>query len=135
MNEADLEPMSRNLKEGDHYVVNHGEGLTIVDFGGHVSLAEKEGAGMAGRGGLARGRHSSMDEVEGRSCFVSIALRKKTLAMSKEEVRSYRWTTKGYYQWRRGSRSRRWREWCTDNANRWKMLAVANGEWAMAIGG
>ncbi|RWW61445.1 hypothetical protein BHE74_00031506 [Ensete ventricosum] len=37
-----------NLKEGDRYVVNHGEGLTAVDFSGHVSLVEKESAGMAG---------------------------------------------------------------------------------------
>ncbi|RRT61845.1 hypothetical protein B296_00038361 [Ensete ventricosum] len=86
MKEADLEPMSRNLKEGYHYVVNHGEGLTIVDFGGHVSLAEKEGACMVGRGGLARGKRSSVDEVEGRSCSVSIAPRKKMLAMLKEET-------------------------------------------------
>ncbi|RRT44351.1 hypothetical protein B296_00036507 [Ensete ventricosum] len=33
--------MSMNLKEGDRYVVNHGEGLTTVDFGSNVSLAEK----------------------------------------------------------------------------------------------
>ncbi|RZS09607.1 hypothetical protein BHM03_00040701 [Ensete ventricosum] len=48
--EADLEPMSRNLKKGDRYVVNQDEGLTAVDFRGHVSLAEKEGAGIIGRG-------------------------------------------------------------------------------------
>ncbi|RWW64879.1 hypothetical protein BHE74_00027845 [Ensete ventricosum] len=50
--------------EGDRYVVNHDEGLTTVDFGDHVSLAEKESAGMAGmagRGGLARGRHNRRD--------------------------------------------------------------------------
>ncbi|RRT75128.1 hypothetical protein B296_00002388 [Ensete ventricosum] len=47
--DADLEQMPMNLKEGYHYVVNHGEGLTAVDFGSHVSLAEKEGAGMAER--------------------------------------------------------------------------------------
>ncbi|RWW04672.1 hypothetical protein BHE74_00053327 [Ensete ventricosum] len=41
--------MSMNLKEGDRYVVNHGEGLTVVDFGDHVSLTEKEGAGMVER--------------------------------------------------------------------------------------
>ncbi|RRT36450.1 hypothetical protein B296_00030050 [Ensete ventricosum] len=41
--------MPMNLKEGDDYVVNHGEGMTVVDFGGHVSLAEKEGAGIAER--------------------------------------------------------------------------------------
>ncbi|RWW62933.1 hypothetical protein BHE74_00029912 [Ensete ventricosum] len=33
--------MSMNLKEGDRYVINHGEGLTAVDFGSNVSLAEK----------------------------------------------------------------------------------------------
>ncbi|RWW72871.1 hypothetical protein BHE74_00019297 [Ensete ventricosum] len=37
------------MKEGDRYVVNHGEGLTVVDFDDHVSLAEKEGASMAER--------------------------------------------------------------------------------------
>ncbi|RRT51184.1 hypothetical protein B296_00044861 [Ensete ventricosum] len=47
--DADLEQMQMNMKEGDRYVVNHGEGLTIVDFGGHVSLVEKEGAGIAER--------------------------------------------------------------------------------------
>ncbi|RRT51594.1 hypothetical protein B296_00031501 [Ensete ventricosum] len=87
--------MLRNLKEGDRYVVNHGEGLTAVDFDDHISLAEKEGVGMTGRGGLARGRCSGMYEAEGRSCYVYIALRTKTLATLKEEVRSYRWTTEG----------------------------------------
>ncbi|RWW46853.1 hypothetical protein BHE74_00047197 [Ensete ventricosum] len=38
--------MPINLKEGDRYVVNHGEGLTTIDFGSYVSLAEKEGTGM-----------------------------------------------------------------------------------------
>ncbi|RWW38843.1 hypothetical protein BHE74_00055887 [Ensete ventricosum] len=62
VNDADFEQMPMNLKEGDCYVVNHSEGLTAVDFGGHVSLAEKEGAGMAerrsdtGHAGCSRGR-------------------------------------------------------------------------------
>ncbi|RRT49556.1 hypothetical protein B296_00031644 [Ensete ventricosum] len=86
---TDLKSMSRNLQERDRYVVNHGEGLTTIDYDCHVSLAEKEGVGMAGRGGLARGRGSSMDEAEHISCSVSIALWKKTLATLKEEVRSY----------------------------------------------
>ncbi|RRT63626.1 hypothetical protein B296_00017036 [Ensete ventricosum] len=30
--DADLEQGPMNLKEGDRYVVNHGEGLTVVDF-------------------------------------------------------------------------------------------------------
>ncbi|RZS04076.1 hypothetical protein BHM03_00034355 [Ensete ventricosum] len=47
--EPNFEQMPMNLKEGDCYVVNHSEGLTAVDFGDHVSLAEKEGAGMAER--------------------------------------------------------------------------------------
>ncbi|RRT59951.1 hypothetical protein B296_00009686 [Ensete ventricosum] len=47
--DTDLKQMSMNLKEGDCYVVNHGEGLTTVDFGGHVSLAEKVGVGIAER--------------------------------------------------------------------------------------
>ncbi|RWW70515.1 hypothetical protein BHE74_00021792 [Ensete ventricosum] len=104
--EADLEPMSRNLKEGDRYVVHHGDGLTSVDLDDHVNLAEKEGAGMAGRGGLARGKRSSMDEAKGISCSISIALQKKTLTPPKEEIRSCRWTTKGCHRWRRGSKSR-----------------------------
>ncbi|RWW45524.1 hypothetical protein BHE74_00048623, partial [Ensete ventricosum] len=49
MKDTDLEQMLMNLKEGDRYVVNHDEGLTVVDFDDHVSLAEKEGAGMAKR--------------------------------------------------------------------------------------
>ncbi|RRT55382.1 hypothetical protein B296_00024400 [Ensete ventricosum] len=47
--------MPMNLKEGDRYVVNHGEDPTTVDFGDYVSLAEKEDADMAGRRDLARG--------------------------------------------------------------------------------
>ncbi|RRT49948.1 hypothetical protein B296_00050512 [Ensete ventricosum] len=39
--DADLEPMPMNLKEGDSYVVNHGEDLMAVDFDGYVSLAKK----------------------------------------------------------------------------------------------
>ncbi|RWW16143.1 hypothetical protein GW17_00019986 [Ensete ventricosum] len=103
---ADLKSMSRNLQERDRYVVNHGEGLTTIDFDCHVSLAE-EGVGMAGRGGLAWGRGSSMDEAKRISCYVSIALWKKTMATLKEEVRSYRWIAEGYHRRRRGSRSRR----------------------------
>ncbi|RWV99161.1 hypothetical protein GW17_00037938 [Ensete ventricosum] len=34
MKDADLEQMPMNLKEGDRYIVNHGEGLTTIDFGG-----------------------------------------------------------------------------------------------------
>ncbi|RWW40094.1 hypothetical protein BHE74_00054523 [Ensete ventricosum] len=55
-----IELMSINLKEVDRYVVNHGEGLTTVDFSDHVSLAKKEGANMVGRGGLTWGRRSSI---------------------------------------------------------------------------
>ncbi|RZS04985.1 hypothetical protein BHM03_00035408 [Ensete ventricosum] len=40
--DADLEPMPMNLKERDRYVVNHDEGLTVVDFDGYVILAEKK---------------------------------------------------------------------------------------------
>ncbi|RWW46099.1 hypothetical protein BHE74_00047995 [Ensete ventricosum] len=47
--DANLEQMPMNLKEGGRYVVNHGEGLAAVNFSGHVSLVEKEGAGMAER--------------------------------------------------------------------------------------
>ncbi|RWW55198.1 hypothetical protein BHE74_00038182 [Ensete ventricosum] len=46
--DVDLEPMSMNMKEEDHCVVNHGEDVTTIDFGSDVSLAEKEGAGIAG---------------------------------------------------------------------------------------
>ncbi|RWW50925.1 hypothetical protein BHE74_00042769 [Ensete ventricosum] len=96
--DADIELMSMNLKEGGRCVVNHNEDLTTVDFGGNVSLAEKEatvlakkkGAGMAGRGGVEQGKRNSMDEAEGRSYSVSIAPRKKTLATLKEEVRILR---------------------------------------------
>ncbi|RRT53215.1 hypothetical protein B296_00008334 [Ensete ventricosum] len=57
MKEADLEPMSRNLKEGDHYIVHHGEGLTSVDFDDHVNLAEKDGAGRLDPVGSDPGEH------------------------------------------------------------------------------
>ncbi|RWW81085.1 hypothetical protein BHE74_00010546 [Ensete ventricosum] len=53
-----------NLKEGDRYVVNHGEDLTTIDFGSYVSLAKKEDAGIAGRGDPARGRRNRMDRAE-----------------------------------------------------------------------
>ncbi|RWV82681.1 hypothetical protein GW17_00055798 [Ensete ventricosum] len=56
--------MSINLKEGDRYVINHGEDMTVVDFGGYVSLAEKEDAGMAGRGNLTWDKRSRIDEAE-----------------------------------------------------------------------
>ncbi|RWW07762.1 hypothetical protein GW17_00028839 [Ensete ventricosum] len=49
MNDANLEPIPMNLKEGDRYVVNHGECLMIVDFGGYVRLAEKRS--QDGKGG------------------------------------------------------------------------------------
>ncbi|RWV83372.1 hypothetical protein BHE74_00046939 [Ensete ventricosum] len=39
--------MLMNLKEGDHYVVNRGEGLMTFDFDDDISMTE-EGAGMAG---------------------------------------------------------------------------------------
>ncbi|RWW58091.1 hypothetical protein BHE74_00035076 [Ensete ventricosum] len=42
----------------DRYVVNRDEGLTVVDFSDHVSLAKKEGAGMVGRGDPAWGMHT-----------------------------------------------------------------------------
>ncbi|RZS15227.1 hypothetical protein BHM03_00047034 [Ensete ventricosum] len=47
--EKEIVVLSITVKEGDRYVVNHGESLTIVNFDGHVSLAEKEGVGMAER--------------------------------------------------------------------------------------
>ncbi|RWW02734.1 hypothetical protein GW17_00034162 [Ensete ventricosum] len=49
MNDTNLEPISMYLKGGDRCVVNCGEGLAAVDFGGDVSLAEKlvrHGAGV-----------------------------------------------------------------------------------------
>ncbi|RZR93545.1 hypothetical protein BHM03_00022079 [Ensete ventricosum] len=42
----------------DRYIVNRDEGLTVVDFSDHVSLAKKEGAGMVGRGDPAWGMRS-----------------------------------------------------------------------------
>ncbi|RRT59950.1 hypothetical protein B296_00009685 [Ensete ventricosum] len=47
--DTDLEQMPMNLKEGDRYVVNHGEGLTTVYFDDHVSMVEKVGADMIER--------------------------------------------------------------------------------------
>ncbi|RZS01621.1 hypothetical protein BHM03_00031512 [Ensete ventricosum] len=101
--------MPMNLKEGDRYVVNHGEDLTAVDFGDYVSLAEKEDVDMAGRGDLARGRRNRMDRAEAvagqrkrgdldgrkrrsndynrsRGCSIFVALRKKMLTTSKERL-------------------------------------------------
>ncbi|RWV87767.1 hypothetical protein GW17_00050207 [Ensete ventricosum] len=104
-NDADLEPMLMNLKERDRYVVNHGKDLTTVDFGGYVSLAEKEDVDMAGRGDLTRGRRRDLDGKKRRSdgysrrsrgCFVYVALQKKILAMSKEKLRNCHWTA----EWR-----------------------------------
>ncbi|RWW48949.1 hypothetical protein BHE74_00044962 [Ensete ventricosum] len=40
--DADLEPMTMNLKEGSRCVVNRGEDLTMIDFDDDVSLAEKK---------------------------------------------------------------------------------------------
>ncbi|RRT60738.1 hypothetical protein B296_00009575 [Ensete ventricosum] len=62
--DVELEPMLMNLKEGDRYVINHGEDLTTIDFGGYVSLAKKEDAGVVGRGDPARGRRNRMDRAE-----------------------------------------------------------------------
>ncbi|RWV96748.1 hypothetical protein GW17_00040517 [Ensete ventricosum] len=105
--------MPMNLKEGDCYVVNHGEDLTTVDFNGYVSLAEKEDVGMVRRRDPARDRRNKMDgaetvvgqrkqgDLDGRKrrsdgysiksirCSIFIALRKKMLTTSKEKVRSY----------------------------------------------
>ncbi|RWW63032.1 hypothetical protein BHE74_00029811 [Ensete ventricosum] len=53
--DTDLEQMPMNLKKGDHF--NHSEGLATVEFGGHVSLAEKEGAGMVERRSGTRHAH------------------------------------------------------------------------------
>ncbi|RRT45103.1 hypothetical protein B296_00034511 [Ensete ventricosum] len=55
--------MPMNIKEGDRYVINHGEDSTTVDFGGYVSLGEKD-AGMVGRGDPAWDRHNKMDGAE-----------------------------------------------------------------------
>ncbi|RWV86216.1 hypothetical protein GW17_00051912 [Ensete ventricosum] len=62
MEDADLESMLVNLKEGDRYIVNHNEDLMAIDFSGYVSLAEKEDVGMARRGDLARGRPVGEEE-------------------------------------------------------------------------
>ncbi|RWW67459.1 hypothetical protein BHE74_00025101 [Ensete ventricosum] len=86
--------MVMNLKEGDRYVVNHDEGLTAVDFGGHVSLVEKEGAGMAERRsgtGQAQQKGWSIScrwtaewrsEEQRRGCVTAgVAARKEALAV------------------------------------------------------
>ncbi|RWW41610.1 hypothetical protein BHE74_00052891 [Ensete ventricosum] len=83
MKDVNLELIPINLKEGDCYVINHGKGMMVVDFGGylrrdryivnrgkglttvnfsyHVSLTEKEGAGMTRRGDPERGMRSRKD--------------------------------------------------------------------------
>ncbi|RRT32665.1 hypothetical protein B296_00045088 [Ensete ventricosum] len=64
-----------------------------------------------GRGGWQRGdldgrnRRSCGCSRRSRGCSVPVTLRKKTLAMPKDEVRSCCWTVEGYHRWRRGSRS------------------------------
>ncbi|RWW29019.1 hypothetical protein GW17_00006476 [Ensete ventricosum] len=71
-----------------------------IDFGGHVTLAEKEGAGMARRGGLTRGRRSRMDRVEvvagQRKLLWFYCTMEEVLEIPKEKVRSYRWIVEGY---------------------------------------
>ncbi|RZS24145.1 hypothetical protein BHM03_00057193 [Ensete ventricosum] len=52
------------MKKGGHSSINRGEGLMTVDFDDNVSLAEKEGASMAGRGGSAWDKRSRMDGAE-----------------------------------------------------------------------
>ncbi|RZR78422.1 hypothetical protein BHM03_00003754, partial [Ensete ventricosum] len=65
LKDVDLEQMLMNLKEGDHYVVNHGEGLIAVDFDGHVSLAEKEGAGIVERrSGTGHAQEVEIEETD-----------------------------------------------------------------------
>ncbi|RZS08810.1 hypothetical protein BHM03_00039829 [Ensete ventricosum] len=68
--------ISMNLKEEDRYVVNRDEGLTAFDFGGDVSLAEKEWA------------ITLEPQVRQKEVAVLSTAVKKTLAMPKEKVRS-----------------------------------------------
>ncbi|RWW68504.1 hypothetical protein BHE74_00023967 [Ensete ventricosum] len=61
--DADLEHMPMNLKEGDRYVVNHVEGLTTVDFGGHVRLGLEETTMLSI---MVKGSTSTKDEQKRR---------------------------------------------------------------------
>ncbi|RRT46843.1 hypothetical protein B296_00051343 [Ensete ventricosum] len=55
---------------------------------------------------MARGRRS---RIGGTELSLDGKSEKRILGTPKEEVRSCRWTTEGYHQWRRDSRSRhRW---------------------------
>ncbi|RWW71271.1 hypothetical protein BHE74_00020991 [Ensete ventricosum] len=86
-----------NLKEGDRCVIDHGEGLTAVDFGNDVILAEKlvqHGIGAAelleqklSLDSESEKRRSSGCSRRSKYCSVSIALWKKTLATSKGHER------------------------------------------------
>ncbi|RRT37873.1 hypothetical protein B296_00058076 [Ensete ventricosum] len=58
--DADLEPMSMNLKEGGYSIVNRGEDLTTVDFDSDVSLAEKEQTNLLEPSSIIRLDHTIM---------------------------------------------------------------------------
>ncbi|RWW59943.1 hypothetical protein BHE74_00033095 [Ensete ventricosum] len=80
--DADLEHMPMNLKEGDRYVVNHGEDMTVVDFGGHSAvesckrvepertpqnqLRDREEEGLVGWRLLCRKRAGPVAEAAGQ---------------------------------------------------------------------
>ncbi|RZS09328.1 hypothetical protein BHM03_00040399 [Ensete ventricosum] len=98
--DADLEPMLMNLKEGDCYVVNHGEGMTVVDFGGYISMAEKRllccqpGWGDSdgvGKVPLHEEDNLMQKDVDGEEGPSQISCDRG------EDDRLDRWTSKGYH--------------------------------------
>ncbi|RWW63293.1 hypothetical protein BHE74_00029539 [Ensete ventricosum] len=55
--------ISMNLKEGGRCVVNRDEDLTVVDFDGDVSLAEKEAAVLSTAVKTKVSRRSSVEAI------------------------------------------------------------------------
>ncbi|RRT65051.1 hypothetical protein B296_00040728 [Ensete ventricosum] len=79
--DVDLEMMSMNLKEGGCCVVNRDKDLTAVDFGGDVSLAEKEVA-------VSQDHDDSLTAVHGAAIATPTSQRRTTSKPNREGDRA-----------------------------------------------